>query len=206
MKRAFDVVAAAIGIVVTSPLVLGAAIAVKLDSPGPAFYRSRRVGLRGRTFHMYKLRSMRVGADAQGPAVTVDSDPRVTRVGRVLRTLKIDELPQLVNVLKGDMSLVGPRPEAPEYVELYTPEQRRVLDVRPGITGEAVTVYVDEARLLTGADAEATYRDHVMQEKLALDLDYVAKRSFGRDLRILARTAALVFRRGASAPRPSPPR
>ena len=197
---------AAVGVVVTSPIVLVGALAVKLDSPGPAFYRSTRVGLHGRTFFMYKLRSMRAGADAQGPAVTVDADPRVTRVGRVLRRLKIDELPQLVNVVKGDMSLVGPRPEAPEYVKLYTPEQRRVLDVRPGITGEAVTVYVDEESMLTGADAEATYRDKVMQEKLALDLDYVRHQGFGRDMRILVRTAGLLVRRGASARRPSPPR
>ena len=206
MKRTFDVAFAAIGLVITSPLVLVGALAVKLDSPGPAFYRSTRVGLGGMTFHMYKLRSMRAGADAQGPAVTVNADPRVTRVGRVLRRLKIDELPQLVNVVKGDMSLVGPRPEAPEYVKLYTPEQRRVLDVRPGITGEAVVVYHNEAELLTGDDAESTYRDKVMQEKLALDLDYVAHHSFGRDMRILAQTAGLLVRRGASARRPSPPR
>ena len=202
---------ASIGLIVTSPIVLVAAALVKLDSPGPAFFRSRRVGLNGRTFDMVKLRSMKIGSEAAGPAVTVAADPRITRVGRLLRRTKIDELPQLFNVLRGDMSLVGPRPEHPDYVRLYTDEQRNVLSVRPGITGPAVLAYVDEEAMLVGPDAVDTYVKDVMPRKLALDLDYVVHRSFGRDLRLILETAGLVvrriaFRRGAPAPPQSPPR
>jgi len=209
LKRAFDIASASIGLVLTSPIVLLAAAFVKLDSPGPVFYLSPRVGRDGRPFEMVKLRSMQVGADTHGPPVTVSADPRVTRAGRLLRRTKIDELPQLVNVLKGDMSLVGPRPEHPEYVKLYTPEQRRVLSVRPGITGAAVIVFVDEESMLTGSDPEASYRRDVMPKKLALDLDYVEHHGFQRDLSILLATAGIVIRRiatrpmrGASEPRP----
>ncbi len=149
LKRTFDVAGALIGLVVTSPFVLLAAVAVKLESPGPAFYRGARVGLDGRPFNVIKLRSMRVGADREGPSVTVAADPRVTRVGRVLRRSKVDELPQLINVVRGDMSLVGPRPEHPDYVRLFTPEQKAVLSVRPGITGPAAIAYIDEEALLS---------------------------------------------------------
>jgi lipopolysaccharide/colanic/teichoic acid biosynthesis glycosyltransferase len=196
LKRAFDVSCAAVGLVLSSPFVLAGAIAVKLDSPGPAFYKGSRVGRGGRPFRMLKLRSMISGAD--GPSVTVASDPRVTRVGRWLRRSKLDELPQLVNVLRGEMSLVGPRPEHADYVKLYSPEQRRVLSMRPGITGPAVLAFVDEEAMLSGAHAETIYEREVMPRKLALDLDYVDRHSFGGDLRILGRTAALVVKRAFS--------
>ena len=198
LKRVFDVSCAAVGLVLSSPFVLAGAIAVKLDSPGPAFYKGERVGLGGREFHMIKLRSMMAGSDRNGPSVTVAADPRVTRVGRFLRRSKLDELPQLVNVLRGEMSLVGPRPEHANYVKLYTPEQKRVLSMRPGITGPAVLAFVDEEAMLSGAHAETIYEREVMPRKLALDLDYVDHHSFGRDLRILGRTAALVVKRAFS--------
>jgi lipopolysaccharide/colanic/teichoic acid biosynthesis glycosyltransferase len=198
LKRVFDVSCAAVGLVLSSPLVLAGAIAVKLDSPGPAFYKGERVGFGGRGFHMIKLRSMMAGSDRNGPSVTVAEDPRVTRVGRFLRRSKLDELPQLVNVLRGEMSLVGPRPEHANYVKLYTPEQKRVLSMRPGITGPAVLAFVDEEAMLSGAHAETIYEKEVMPRKLALDLDYVDRHSFGGDLRILGRTAALVVKRAFS--------
>ncbi len=195
LKRTFDVAVALIGFVVTSPFVLLAAVAVKLESPGPAFYRGARVGLNGRPFNVIKLRSMRVGADREGPSVTVAADPRVTRVGRILRRSKVDELPQLINVVRGDMSLVGPRPEHPDYVRLFTPEQRAVLSVRPGITGPAAIAYIDEEALLSGDHAQTIYERDLMPRKLALDLDYIARHSFVGDLRILGRTAVVVAQR-----------
>src|SRR5436309_3930814 len=134
MKRAFDLAIAIPALVLVSPVIGVAALAVRLDSRGSAFYRGERIGLEGRPFRILKLRSMAPGADRVGPAVTIAGDPRITRVGRVLRRTRLDELPQLWNVIRGDMSLVGPRPEHPDYVRLYTPEQRRVLTVRPGIT------------------------------------------------------------------------
>ena len=193
LKRAFDVSCAAIGLVLSSPFVLAAAIAIQLDSPGPALYKGERVGRDGRPFRMLKLRSM--VSDGGGPSVTVAADPRVTRVGRFLRRSKLDELPQLVNVLRGEMSLVGPRPEHADYVKLYTPEQKRVLSMRPGITGPAALAFVDEEAMLSGAHAETIYEREVMPRKLALDLEYVDHHSFGGDLRILGRTAALVVTR-----------
>lgn len=192
MKRALDVALATVGLVVTSPIVLVAAIAVKLDSPGPALYNGVRVGRDGRTFQIHKLRTMRVSA---GPSVTAGDDLRITRTGRFLRRTKLDELPQLFNVLKGDMSLVGPRPEDPKYVAMYTPEQRRVLAVRPGITGPAVLAYINEEELLRGEDVESAYVTRVMPAKLELDLKYVADASLGGDLRILGRTVARVLGR-----------
>ena len=196
LKRAFDVSCAAVGLVLSSPFVLAAAIAIQLDSPGPALYQGERVGRDGRPFRMLKLRSM--VSDGAGPSVTVAADPRVTRVGRFLRRSKLDELPQLVNVLRGEMSLVGPRPEHADYVKLYTPEQKRVLSMRPGITGPAALAFVDEEAMLSGAHAETIYEREVMPRKLALDLDYVDHHSFGGDLRILGSTAALVVKRAFS--------
>ncbi len=193
MKRAFDVVVAAAGLVMTSPVIAAAALAVKLESSGPAFYSGPRAGMEGRAFRIHKLRTMRAGAP--GPAVTAGDDPRITRVGRFLRRTKLDELPQLFNVLKGDMSLVGPRPEDPKYVALYTPEQRAVLAVRPGITGPAVLRFIDEEAILRGGDPETGYVRDVMPRKLAVDLEYVRHASFAGDLRILGRTLLTVLGR-----------
>lgn len=192
MKRSFDVAFAVLGLVIASPFIALGAVLVKLDSPGPAFYRSPRVGLRGAPFQMYKLRSMSARADQQGPAVTGAHDPRVTRAGRLLRRTKIDEIPQLLNVLRGEMSVVGPRPEAPEFVALYTPEQRRVLEVRPGMTGPAALAYMNEEEMLGPGDPRAAYINKFMPAKLALDLEYVRTASFAGDLGILARTVWVV--------------
>jgi lipopolysaccharide/colanic/teichoic acid biosynthesis glycosyltransferase len=193
VKRVFDVAVSAAGLVLASPVILAAAVAVKLESPGSAFYGGTRVGKDGRTFRILKLRTMR--RQSGGPAVTAGDDPRITSVGRLLRRTKIDELPQLLNVLKGDMSLVGPRPEDPKYVALYTPEQRSVLTVRPGITGPTVLKFIDEEQILRGGDLESVYVADVMPQKLAADLQYVKTASFAGDLSILGRTFLAVVSR-----------
>jgi len=195
VKRAFDVVAASLGLAMTSPLIVAAAIAVKLESKGPAFYSGPRVGRDGRVFKIHKLRTMRAGADATGPAVTAADDVRVTALGRWLRRTKADELPQLLNVVKGEMSLVGPRPEHPDFVRHYTPEQRRLLSVRPGLTGPTALAFLDEEEALRGGDSEAVYVRDVLPRKLAADLDYVETASFSGDLRILGRTGLALLAR-----------
>jgi lipopolysaccharide/colanic/teichoic acid biosynthesis glycosyltransferase len=192
VKRAFDFAVSGLGLVMTSPIILAAAIAVKLDSKGPAFYQGPRVGRHGKVFQIYKLRTMQVGAEGIGPAVTASDDRRVTAVGRLLRRTKADELPQLLNVLKGEMSLVGPRPEHPEYVKHYPPDERDSLKVRPGMTGPSALAFIDEETMLEGGDPEATYLERIMPRKLALDREYVRTASFGGDLRILLQTGALV--------------
>ncbi len=196
-KRGLDVVASALGLIALAPVGLCAAVAIGLADGRPVIYRATRAGRHGRPFTMYKFRTMWRDAAARGPAITTAADPRVTRVGRVLRRAKIDELPQLWNVLRGDMSLVGPRPEDPVYVALYTPAQRAVLAARPGITGPAQLAFADETRLLRPGHAHEDYVDVVLPAKLAVDLEYVATFSPWRDLRILARTArALLHRSG----------
>lgn len=185
MKRAVDLICAALGLVVLSPILLGVALAIKLSSPGPVFYRATRVGRGGTPFRLYKFRSMVVDADRRGPAITAGGDPRVTPIGRWLRRTKVDELPQLLNVLAGEMSLVGPRPEDPRYVALYDDDQRRILTVRPGITSAASLAYRHEEALLSGPDWERTYRTTIMPQKLAIDLAYVEKQSLWEDFRII---------------------
>jgi lipopolysaccharide/colanic/teichoic acid biosynthesis glycosyltransferase len=193
MNRAFDLPVALAGLIVTSPLIAAAAIAVRLDSAGPAFYSGRRAGREGKPFRIHKLRTMQAGAP--GPSITAGDDPRITRTGRFLRRTKIDELPQLLNVVKGEMSLVGPRPEDPDYVALYTPEQRRLLAVRPGITGPAALAFADEEAILSGGDGERRYIEQLMLRKLALELAYMEKATFASDLTILLRTAGVLSRR-----------
>ena len=193
MKRAFDLAVASLGLVVTSPLLLAGAVAVKLSSPGPVLYRGVRVGRDGRAFQILKLRTMRVGADVGGPALTAAGDPRVTSTGRLLRRSKLDELPQLWNVIRGDMSLVGPRPEHPDFVKFYSEEQRKVLAVRPGITGPSSLAYMREEEMLTNPDPVAQYVDTIMPRKLAMDLDYVRSSTFSGDLKILWSTAGRVL-------------
>lgn len=162
---------------------------IRLDSPGPIFFRQERIGLRGKSFKIFKFRTMRVDADKLGGQLTVGGDPRITRAGRFLRKSKLDELPQLFNVLQGEMSLVGPRPEVPKYVALYTPEQRRVLEVRPGITDLASIEFRDENDLLESqADPEAFYIREIMPRKLTLNLGYIAQQGLVFDLLIVLRT------------------
>ena len=194
LKRLFDVAAAAAGLLLLSPLLLAIAAWIRLDSPGPVFFRQERIGQHGRPFHIYKFRSMR--QDSTGPQITVGNDARITRSGRWLRAYKLDELPQLINVLLGDMSLVGPRPEVPHYVALYPANVRdEVLSVRPGITDLASVQYRNESTLLAASnDPQATYVQDILPAKLALCQQYVQERSFWLDLKILAMTFGILFR------------
>lgn len=189
MKRLFDIVASGLGLVVLSPLFLLIAIWIKLDSKGPVFYRQVRVGKNNKDFRIFKFRSMRVGAD-KGSLVTIGGrDPRVTRSGYFIRKFKFDELPQLINVFFGDMSLVGPRPEVRHYVNYWTPEQMHVLDVRPGITDPASIKFRNENELMEQADdSEKYYIEVIMQEKIKLYLEYVEKHSFLYDIGLIFKT------------------
>jgi lipopolysaccharide/colanic/teichoic acid biosynthesis glycosyltransferase len=192
MRRLLDVVASTAGLLLFSPLFAILAIAVKISSPGPAFHRGERIGLGGKPFILYKFRSMRMAES--GPAITRAGDPRITRVGHFLRRTKLDELPQLINVLAGDMSLTGPRPEAPRYVEMYDAEQRRILSVRPGITSPASLLYRSEEEQLMGPDWERLYVKTIMPAKLRIDLEYIERRTLASDLRVIGRTIAALLR------------
>lgn len=189
MKRLFDIVASGLGLIVLSPLFIILAIWIKLDSKGPVFYRQVRVGYKNKDFRIFKFRSMRVGAD-KGSLVTIGGrDPRVTKSGYWIRKFKLDELPQLINVFMGDMSLVGPRPEVRHYVDYWTPEQMHVLDVRPGITDPASIKFRNENELMEKAeDPEKYYIEVIMQEKIKLYLEYVEKHSFWYDLGLIFKT------------------
>lgn len=189
MKRLFDIVASGLGLIVLSPLFLVLAIWIKLDSKGPVFYRQVRVGYKNKDFRIFKFRSMRVGAD-KGSLVTIGGhDPRVTKSGYFIRKFKFDELPQLINVFLGDMSLVGPRPEVRHYVDYWTPEQMHVLDVRPGITDPASIKFRNENELMEQAeDPEKYYIEVIMQEKIKLYLEYVEKHSFLYDIGLIFKT------------------
>ena len=189
MKRLFDIVASGLGLIVLSPVFLILAIWIKCDSEGPVFYRQVRVGRWNKDFRIFKFRSMRMGAD-KGSLVTIGGrDPRITRSGYFIRKFKFDELPQLINVLVGDMSLVGPRPEVRHYVDYYTPEQMHVLDVRPGITDPASIKFRNENELMEKAeDPEKYYIEVIMQEKIRLYLEYVEKRSLLYDFKLILKT------------------
>lgn len=190
MKRLFDIVVSLIALVVLFPLLLAIALLVALTSRGGAFFGQVRVGRGGKEFRLLKFRTMRPDSERTGQLTVGGRDPRITSLGYVLRRSKLDELPQLWNVLKGEMSIVGPRPEVPRYVAMYDAAQRAVLDVRPGLTGLASIAYIDENEVLARAsDPERAYVDEVMPAKLALDLRYVREQSLLFDLRIIARTA-----------------
>lgn len=192
-KRLFDMVCAALGLLVLSPVLLVCALLVGLTSPGGVLFRQERIGKDGVPFTIYKFRSMR--KDNAGLKISTSRDTRITSVGRVLRKTKLDELPQLWNVLKGDMSFVGPRPEVREYTDLYTPEQRQVLMVRPGITGLASIRYRNENELLTASsDPNRTYIDEVMPAKLALDLKYIPCACVSYDIKLILETLVTVVR------------
>lgn len=192
-KRLFDMVCAALGLLILSPVLLVCALLVGLTSPGGVLFRQERIGKDGVPFTIYKFRSMR--KDNAGLKISTSRDTRITSVGRVLRKTKLDELPQLWNVLKGDMSFVGPRPEVREYTDLYTPEQRQVLMVRPGITGLASIRYRNENELLTASsDPNRTYIDEVMPAKLALDLKYIPRACVSYDIKLILETLVTVVR------------
>ena len=194
MKRIFDIVASGCGLIVLSPLFLILAIWIKLDSKGPVFYRQVRVGRNNRDFRIFKFRSMREGSD-QGSLVTIGGhDSRITRSGYILRKFKLDELPQLINVFVGDMSLVGPRPEVRHYVDYWTPEQMHVLDVRPGITDPASIKFRNENDLLDKADnPEEYYINVIMQEKIRLYLEYVENHNLWYDIKLIFQTIKVVL-------------
>jgi lipopolysaccharide/colanic/teichoic acid biosynthesis glycosyltransferase len=192
--RCLDLVGSGIGLLLLWPLLLIVAVLIRVTSPGPALFRATRVGRDTRPFTLYKFRSMTDWAQASGPAITSAGDPRVTPVGGVLRRLKLDELPQLLNVLKGEMSLVGPRPEDPSYVALYSRDQLRLLDARPGMTSPASLCYKDEEAQLTGEDWEDYYICEVMPAKLAIDGEYLRRRSVLSDVRVIAATIGTLLR------------
>ncbi len=194
IKRLFDLLVAIPLLVLCVPFMLLISLAIAMESRGGVFYVQRRVGRGGRDFTMYKFRTMKPGAERQGRLTVGNRDGRITRTGYFLRKYKLDELPQLFNVLHGTMSLVGPRPEVREYVDLYTDDQRRVLSVKPGITDYASIAYADENELLAASsDPGKTYVREIMPRKLALGLQYIDKKSLLTDLRILFRTVARVL-------------
>ncbi len=190
VKRVFDLVLSLAGIVLLAPLFFAVAVWIRLDSPGPVFFRQVRVGRFGKPFRIFKFRTMRVDSETMGPRITAGEDTRITQAGRILRRYKLDELPQLVNVALGQMSLVGPRPEVPHYVALYPGDVReRVLSVPPGITDYASIEFRDESALLRySQDPESTYINEIMPAKLKYYEQYVRNRSFSVDLKLLLET------------------
>ena len=189
IKRIFDFVCSSLGIIVLSPILILIAIMIKTDSNGPVFFKQIRVGEKNREFEILKFRTMVVDAEKLGRQITVGNDSRITKIGAFIRKYKLDELPQLINVLKGDMSLVGPRPEVPRYVKLYNEEQRKVLEVKPGITDLASIRYRDENELLGAAEnPDEFYINIIMPDKLALNLEYINRNNIFFDIYIIIKT------------------
>lgn len=189
VKRIFDIICSGIGLIILSPVLITIAVKIKSGSDGPVFFKQIRVGEQGREFEILKFRTMVVDAEKLGRQITVGNDNRITKIGAFLRKYKLDELPQLINVFKGDMSLVGPRPEVPRYVKLYTNEQRRVLDVKPGITDLASIRYRDENELLGKAEnPDEFYINTIMPDKLALNMEYINKSNVLFDVYIILQT------------------
>lgn len=189
MKRLFDIISSGLGLVVLSPVFIILAVWIKTDSKGPVFYRQTRVGRNNRDFRLYKFRSMRPDSDKLGLITVGGHDPRVTRSGYYIRKYKLDEFPQLINVFKGEMSLVGPRPEVRKYVDLYTPQQMHVLDVRPGITSLASLRYRNENELLAKvSDPDSYYVERIMPDKIKIDLEYVDNATLWNDIKIIFST------------------
>ncbi|MDD5208168.1 MAG: sugar transferase [Elusimicrobiales bacterium] len=196
-KRIFDFTLALIGLVVMSPVLLVCAIAIKLTSPGPVFYRGERIGYGGRIFRTFKFRSMGVDAERQGGASTHEADVRITGIGSFLRRFKLDELPQLINVVTGDMSFVGPRPEVKKFVDMYTSEERVILTVRPGITDWSSIKFHNEGEIIAASgivDADEAYTKLIRPEKLRLQMKYVRERTLWTDIKIIFDTISTLFR------------
>lgn len=193
--RVIDVLASLFGLIILSPVLAAVAVAVKLSSPGPVLYRAKRVGRYGKLFTMYKFRTMRVGADAGARITAGDEDARITPVGRKLRATKLDELPQLLNVLAGQMALVGPRPEDPSFLPHYSTEEWAVLSVRPGLTGPVQLHYraLADSHWQPGEDPTRAYLQHVLHQRLAQDLQYARTRTMAGDLRLIGQTLAMLF-------------
>ncbi len=194
LKRLFDILFSSLGLIVVFPFLISSAIAIKLNSKGPVFYRGKRIGRYGKPFRIYKFRTMVVNAEKLGGPSTADDDPRITKIGHLLRKLKLDELPQLINVIKGEMSFVGPRPEVQHYVDMFTEEEKAILNVRPGITDWASLWNPDEGAILKGSkDPEKAYMEKIRPKKLKLQLKYVRKRSFWIDLKIILLTLKTIM-------------
>ncbi|MDQ3619654.1 MAG: sugar transferase [Actinomycetota bacterium] len=200
-KRLFDVLFAALILLVISPLLLVIAIAIKIDSDGPILFNQVRIGRDARPFRIHKFRTMIHTPDVAKVNVSPDGDPRITRVGSFLRRTFLDEIPQLLNVVKGEMSMVGPRPETPEFVLLYSEDERRVLGARPGMTGPSAVAFHDEARILAEHDdPHAFYVEHLLHERVRLDLEYLDSRSLSSDVGMLWRTLLVALAGLRSAP------
>jgi lipopolysaccharide/colanic/teichoic acid biosynthesis glycosyltransferase len=194
IKRSFDIAVAAIGLIVLSPLMAILAVLIKCDSQGPVLFKQRRIGKNFRAFSIYKFRTMKEDSELSGPLITVGEDPRITRIGRFLRKAKLDELPQLINVLKGEMSLVGPRPELPRFVELFQREYAEILTVRPGITDLASLKYHDEAKFMGQfPNPEEEYLRSILPDKIRLAREYIDRSSIVFDLSLILRTAPKLF-------------
>jgi lipopolysaccharide/colanic/teichoic acid biosynthesis glycosyltransferase len=199
MKRIFDLLSAAAGLLVLAPALAAVALAIRLESAGPVFYRGLRAGRHGKPFRIFKFRTMVRNAEALGSASTPEDDQRITRIGHILRKLKLDELPQLLNVLLGEMSLVGPRPQVPWAVEQYTAEERTILKVRPGITDPASVRFRNESEILRGStDPDKDYFEKIHPEKMRLSMEYVREQSFLLDCKILLQTMLVVIVPGQS--------
>ncbi len=195
MIRFCDIVLSCLGLLLLSPLFAVVAVWIVIDNPGPIFYRQMRVGKDGKDFGLLKFRSMRIGADKESLITIGEHDSRITRAGYYIRKYKLDELPQLWNVLVGDMSLVGPRPEVRKYVDMYTDEQRQVLTVRPGITDYASIEYIDENRILAQAeDPDRTYIEEILPAKIALNMRYIKHQTLGEYMKIIFLTLAKIIR------------
>jgi len=199
LKRLFDLLLVIPGLILLSPLLILLSVCVKLDSRGPVFFRQTRTGFKGKPFSILKYRSMVVDAEKQGLQITASGDNRITRVGRILRKTKLDELPQLFNVLKGEMSLVGPRPEVPRYTQLYTPEQVRVLDYLPGITDPASIAFRHEESILAAAkNPDEAYINEIMPEKIRINLEYQQRANVFTDGLVILKTFTSIFTRHQS--------
>jgi lipopolysaccharide/colanic/teichoic acid biosynthesis glycosyltransferase len=194
IKRLFDIFSSLFGLIILSPFLFIISICILISSRGGIFYRQTRVGKNGKDFRLWKFRTMKPGSDKKGLLTVGGRDPRVTGIGYFLRKYKLDEFPQLINVLAGEMSLVGPRPEVRKYVDMYSPEQIHVLDVKPGITDYASIEYSNENELLAkSADPEKTYIEEVMPAKLKLNMKYIEEKSFWTDMKIIFKTVFKIF-------------
>jgi len=194
MKRLFDIISSLVGLIFISPIFPVVPILIKLDSKGPVFFKQWRIGKDGKQFKIYKFRTMVQEADEVGSLITAGNDQRITKIGKLLRRYEIDELPTLMNVLKGDMSIVGPRPEVPKYLHHYGRKYREILSLRPGITDLGTLSFRDEARYLNAQNYEDIYEKKLLPQKLDLYLEYVHHKSFMFDLRIILRTVTLILK------------
>ena len=196
LKRSFDILLSLFGLILLSPVLIVVSLLIRREEGGPVFYRGVRVGRHGEPFKIFKFRTMVINAEESGGPSTANNDPRITRVGRIIRKHKLDELPQLINVFKGEMSFVGPRPEVQHYIDMFTEEQKAILSVRPGITDWASLWNPDEGKILAGSpDPEKTYMEKIRPTKLGLQLKYVREHSFLIDLRIIVKTVLTVISR-----------